>query len=145
MDTCYQQLLLYALGLLSKRRYTEYGIYIKLKNKELGTEKEIQQVIDRLKELKYINDFSFAQDYIRTRVLLNPRGRRMLRLELKRKGIKKEIINTTIEEAEIDEVEIANAILKKKERLISKLSDQKKREKIFFLLTSRGVDIQSIY
>lgn len=141
----YRKLLTYALGLLSKRRYTEHGIYLKLKKKDVGTEEDIHKVIERLKELKYINDFSFAEDYIRTRILLNPRGRMVLGLELKRKGIAKDIVSTAIEEAHIDEVDLADRILKKKERLISKLTKQKKRTKIFSLLTSRGIGIQSIY
>jgi len=145
MDTYYQKLLTYALGLLSKRRYTEHGISLKLQKKSLGTDEDIKRVIERLKDLKYINDFSFAEDYIRTRILLNPRGRRMLKLELRRKGIMRNIIATAIEKANINEVELADQILKKKERLISKLTGQKKREKIFLLLTSRGIDIQSIY
>ena len=145
MDTDYQKLLLYALRLLSKRRYTEHGMYLKLKGRKLGTNEDIKQVLSRLKELKYINDVSFAEDYIRNRILLNPRGKRMLRLELKKKGIAQEILNTAVNNVEIDEVEIAKLILKKKERLISKLSDRKRREKIFLLLASRGIDIQSIY
>lgn len=141
----YRKLLTYALGLLSKRRYTEHGIYLKLKKKDVGTEEDMHRVIERLKELKYINDFSFAEDYIRTRILLNPRGRMVLGLELRRKGIEKSIISSAIEKADIDEAELANQILKKKERIISKLPKQKKRAKIFSLLASRGIGVQSIY
>ena len=80
MDENYDKLLQYSLRLISKKRYTEKEILQKFKRKKIGTEKDHKKVISRLKELKYIDDYSFARDYIQTKLLLNPMVKQLLKL-----------------------------------------------------------------
>jgi regulatory protein len=141
----YQKLLDYSLRLLAKRRYTESGILQKMQNKKIGTDGDITKVVKRLKELKLLNDASFADDYIQSRISLNPRGKRMIKLELKLKGIKPEIINNALGKVEIDEEKLATQVLDKKKRLFKGLGMQKKREKIMSILASRGFNLDTIY
>ncbi len=145
MDESYQKLLTYALRLIAKKRYTEHELLTKLKRKKDSSKKDMEMVINRLKELDYIDDENFAKDFIKTRSELNPRGRTMLDWELGRKGIKKEIIEKTLEAAKINEEELILRLLERKKKSLGSLSKDKKRKKIISLLGSRGFNSQTIY
>jgi regulatory protein len=145
MEDKYDKLLQYSLRLISKKRYTEKEILQKFKRKKIGSESEHKKVTSRLKELKYIDDDSFARDYIRTKLQLNPRGKQLLKLELRLKGIDGDKIENALEKANIDELEIAKQILDKKKRRYQGLKGQKRRVKILSILASRGFKPGTIY
>jgi len=145
MDESYQKLLTYALRLIAKKRYTEHELLTKLKRRKEGSKKDIEMVIIRLKELNYIDDEAFAKDFIKTRSELSPRGKSMLSWELRRKGIKKESIEKTLEAAKINEEELMLHLLERKKKALSSLSKDKRRKKIISLLGSRGFNPQAIY
>ncbi|MFC1656218.1 regulatory protein RecX [Patescibacteria group bacterium] len=145
MDDSYQKLLTYSLRLIAKKRYTEHELLTKLKRKKEGSKKDKDMVISRLKELNYIDDEIFAKDFIKTRSELSPRGSRMLSWELRRKGIKKESIEKTLEAAEINEEELISRLLERKKKSLSSLSRDKRRKKIISLLGSRGFNPSTIY
>ena len=78
-----------------------------LLEKEFSIE-EIDAAVTRLKELNYINDRQFASDFVSSRSRNKPKGKKLLIMELKKKGV-------TIEDVTIDEDELAKiAMLKKK-------------------------------
>lgn len=68
---------------------------------------EIAQTLLKLKELNFINDAKFAQEFIESRSKNKPKGKKALTIELARKGIR-------IENIEIDEKELATKALEKK-------------------------------
>jgi regulatory protein len=117
----------------------------KFETKKIGTQEDRNKVIERLKELNYIDDLTFAKDYIQTRLTLNPRGIWMLRAELKLKGISKDHIEKAIKQAAIDEYKYAINMLERKKRALQSLSKEKKRKKILSLLASRGFKPETIY
>ena len=145
MDEAYQKLLTYALRLISKKRYTEHELLIKLKRKKEGSKKDRDLVIDRLKELNYVDDKTFAGDFIRTRSELSPRGKSMLQFELRRKGIDKQVVQAALEDAKIDEEDLIMRLLERKKKALNGLSGDKRRKKIISLLGSRGFNPQAIY
>lgn len=141
----YDAIMLYALKLIARKRYTSKELENKFRDKKTGLKSDQKKVIARLKELKYINDKEFAKDYIQTRLLINPKGPNLLKLELKFKGIDKQIVDNAIEEADIDEMKVALDVLERKKKSISRVEGQKKKEKIMSTLSSRGFNLGTIY
>jgi regulatory protein len=85
----------------------------------------IGRVIDRLSVKGYINDESFARAWINSRQLTKNLSRRKLWQELKQKGLSDEIINSSLEQANINENQNLQAVVNKKRRLSRYQDDQK--------------------
>lgn len=145
MPDYYDALLQYSLRLIARKRYTEAELAKKLRLKKIGSKKDKEKVLNRLKELKYIDDKVFAKDYISTRIAINPRGKYMLKVELQRKGVNRSIVNDAVDNAEIDEEKLARRVVKKKQKRYQGLDKYKRKEKIMRLLASRGFKIDTIY
>ncbi len=62
----------------------------------------IDAIVAKLYEQKFLNDEEFAKSWIRSRAMFRPRGKRMLQIELARKGIAKEVIAKVMEEKHED-------------------------------------------
>lgn len=92
-SSIYQRLIEYSLRIISKKSYTELEIRKKLdsfcKRRSLVGSTIIEKVIDRLNELKYLDDARFIQNYTNDRVNFAPRGRRLIKMELIKRGISK--------------------------------------------------------
>lgn len=86
-----------ALGQLATRprSATEISQYLRKKYPDAPPE-TAQRVIARLTELNYLNDESFARLWVENRASFAPRGRNLLKQELMRKGVAKDIIEATI-------------------------------------------------
>lgn len=68
------------------------------KAKTPRSELAAQMVVDKLTTLGYINDEEFARWYIESRTRSRPRGKRLLALELRAKGVGQEIISRLLED-----------------------------------------------
>jgi regulatory protein len=93
-----------ALRLLNFRPRTEAELRAKLAEKgfEQGL---VNEVIQRLKEEGWVADERFARAWVESRALGRPRGRRLIALELKRKGISEEIIEEAV--ADVSDADLA--------------------------------------
>jgi regulatory protein len=85
-----------ALRLLSARAYTEKQLRERLIKAGIRTE-SIDEVIDWLKGLKYIDDKRFAQEWVSLRMQRKGYGPIRLRQELLFKGVDEESINEALE------------------------------------------------
>ncbi len=136
----------YALWLLGKRAYTEKGLREKLVSKKYP-EYDINQTIKLCRDQRFINDLEYAKSFIRSRDICNPRGRRVLYLELVRKGVPKEIIEKAFDDEEISnrsEKGLARELLRRKTRQYDTLSKDKQYQRAYGLLARRGFDISTI-
>lgn len=167
----YEKLLQYALRIIVRKRYTVAEMQKKLEqffdknfedpNKGLEEDSEedevenvdneetsvqiISRVIERLVELKYLDDKQFIKDYISDRIKFRPRGKFLIQKELNKKGLSRELINSAFSESEIDEVEIAKKILEKYSKKIASLPKEKQKAKTFSILASKGINPETIY
>jgi len=155
----YEGLMQKALALLSKRKYTVLGMKKKLvlfyeKKIEKGefppTTKpemnaEIRKVLDRLKELNYLNDTQYSKDYISDRVEFHPRGKFLIKRELRTKGIHPELIEKIVDEEYEDESDAAFQALEKRMKRLASLPKGEQKEKAMRFLASRGFKIDTIY
>ena len=128
-----------ALKLLAKRPRSEKEIKQKLRQKGF-TEKIIWEVISDLKKVDLINDEKFAESWASTRLSSKPMGKLLLKQELFRKGIKKEIIEDLIERSfeEDKEIELAKKLLEKKRKFLRNLEDVKTKKRLMNFLLRRG-------
>ncbi|MFA7685932.1 MAG: regulatory protein RecX [Candidatus Gracilibacteria bacterium] len=145
----YEKLLQYAIWLISKKRYTCLEIQKKLqqffKKRELKDNSASSRVIDRLKELNYLNDQKYAKDYVSDRVKFHPRGKFLLKRELKMKGISPEISMEVLADTEVDEFEMAIELLKKRKFNIEDELSQKEKARVYRFLASKGFNKEIIY
>jgi len=122
-----------ALLILSYRANTESEIKQKLlKNFE---EKEIEKVIPKLQKQGFINDEDFAERYVEQ----SKKGKKLVRLELMKKGIAKEIIERTINSKD-EQVELENArkIAEKIFKKYAKEDPKAQKQKTYEALTRKG-------
>ena len=144
----YEKLLQYSLFLLARKRYTTREMRKKLEqfSKKRGVNCEvIVEVLDRLIELRYLNDEQFAEDFISSRIRLRPKGIYLIKKELERKGVPKDVIDNAMSEVEVDEIEMANRLLRKKMKSWEKFDSRKRKEKGYAFLSSRGFKPDTIY
>lgn len=145
----YEKLMQYCLRILSKKRYTVFEMRKKMKffvkkRKEMSEEK-IDSVIERLCELNYLNDKNYIYDYVSSRLKNNPRGKLLMKRELKYKGAPKELIDTAFEKIEFDDSGSAYKLLEKRLKRFSSLPIHKQKAKAYQFLYSKGFDIETIY
>jgi len=103
----------------------------------------IDIVLDRLKNLGYIDDEKFAKWWVDQRQTHSPRGARLIRSELYQKGIAQEIIDKILSDDEEGEVERALKTAKKKLRSYD-LKSRESRQKMGQYLARRGFDWEVI-
>ena len=149
MHSDYEKLLNYSFRLLSRKRYTVFEIEKKLKQyskrRSLNDGNDINKVIKRLFDLRYLDDQEYCNDFINSRIKFKPRGKFLIKKELMLKGIKKDLIEDTMNKNIIDEEELGSRLIEKKIDKWSKLEIRKQKEKAYQLLSRKGFSLDSIY
>jgi regulatory protein len=112
-----------ALRLLSIRARSEHELVERLRRRGFDAE-VVDRVVQDLTNRGLVNDWAFASQRARTRVLNHQVGPRRLKEELRHKGMTKEIVETTVREIfqEVDEEEIARAGAAKRLKSLGHLS-----------------------
>lgn len=122
------------IELISRRPRSEFEAcdYIKRKFKEgkydLAEnywEPVIENVIDSLKKVGYLDDKVFSRWYIDNRKAFKPRGKMMLSGELRQKGVEKSIVDEVLGYSDDEEIEMAKRLLEKKLRVSANPDKQK--------------------
>ncbi|HSX41820.1 MAG TPA: RecX family transcriptional regulator [Candidatus Saccharimonadales bacterium] len=128
----------YALYLLGRRGRTKYELKSKLFEKGYETE-AIEATLKRLEELTLLDDKTYAELYARDKVAIYRRGRYRIGLELRRKGVDKELVEAAVETIdEADELAAAISLLKGRQRAWKDLHERKRFERSTHLLQRRG-------
>jgi regulatory protein len=135
----YKRLLSISLKLLSIRPRSQKEIETYL-NKKTQDRNLINQVVDRLKSAKFLDDAKFAQWVIESRSRTRPRGKRLLIQELKSKGV-----DVSAEDfSGVNEIDLACKALQKKAKSWSYLSANDYRLKAISYLRLRGFSWDAI-
>ncbi len=102
----------------------------------------VDAAVARCTELGYLDDRMFARSYVRDRLKLRPRGRRVLTTELRQKGIAQEDAIAAIEEAfaeaDIEEADLAKQVAQKRVRSLAGLAQPVARRRLAAYLARRG-------
>jgi regulatory protein len=124
-----------AINFISYRSRSEVEVRKNLQKHDIA-EDVIDDVIDRLKSNKLVDDVHFAQLWVENRSTFRPRGKRALKIELRQKGINFEIIDQVL--AELDEEKLAYQAAIKHSRKYENLDWQSFRQKMSAYLARRG-------
>jgi len=134
-----------ALRLLSAKARSEADLTRRLR--ELGIEPGVvDQVVDWLRELGYLDDEAFARQWVRSRASSKKMGARRLALELCRKGIPTEIAKEAVKGVtEADEEVWAYQLASKEMSRLGKLPREKAMRRVYGLLERRGFGHDVVY
>ncbi len=131
----FQRCLNAAFQFLSYRPRSESETRDRLKKRGYA-EEEIERTVAQLINLKLLNDTAFAEFWKENRNSFRPRSQRMLKMELKRKGVETEVINEVIEN--VDEAENAYRAAMSKARTLPVADYQVFRQRLGGYLQRRG-------
>lgn len=135
-----------ALRFLSFRPRSEKEIRDYFKKKQVDPLVS-QKIIDKLRESKFLNDMEFARWWVEQRTLIKPRAWRIIKIELKQKGISSEIIeelNINSESEEINDLTMAIKLAQKRLQRYKNLSRQEIYQKMGRFLISKGFDYDTV-
>jgi regulatory protein len=126
-----------AIKYLSFRPRSEDEVRKNLKKKNFQ-DHVINEIVERLQRGGLVDDQKFAELWIENRSEFRPRSSRVLRIELRQKGIPFKIIDTII--SKIDEDHLAYQAATKQARKYRGLEWQDFRKKMYGFLARRGFD-----
>ncbi|MBP3285031.1 MAG: RecX family transcriptional regulator [Clostridia bacterium] len=120
---------------------TKQEVYRKLMDSEYE-EKIVQDVVDALIELGYINDEEYTKKFIENQKKVKKLSINMIKLKLKNKGIPEEVIEKYIREQDLRDFDSIYRFLQKKK--YSCELEQKAKEKIMAAGVRQGFRIGDI-
>lgn len=137
-----------AIKFLSYRQRSEKELREKLLKKKAPSD-VLEKVIDFLKEQKFLDDEEFAKWWIRQRTEFNPKSLRIIKMELKQKGIDQETIENALtqhssEELTMSDLEKAKDIVVKKLPKYKGLTKYELIQKLGPYLARRGFNYETI-
>lgn len=103
---------------------------------------DIRSALERLDDLGFLNDESYARSYARAKMAGGKTSRRRIAMELSRKGIARELVDRVIREAGeeegFDERGALEAAAERRARSLSKLEPEVARRRLMGFLLRRG-------
>ncbi len=146
----YQLLLDYAFRILGIKSYSEAEMKKKLalkakRVKMADSEALIQKILERLKELAYLNDEKILDDFFEYKLKAKPQGKFLFLMEVRRRGISREKAEQKWHERGISEKDLARELLERKANQLKKYPPEKRKEKAARLLASRGFSGEVIW
>ena len=132
-----------ALSYLTGRMRTVREVEDKLDDLQYG-EGDILAVVDRLKELKLLNDEEYAREFVRSRLATKPMSRQKLYLDLRAHKLPEELIESALNELPKETAaDNAMEVAKKYWRQMSALEEPIRRERVLRRLMSRGFSTEA--
>lgn len=131
-----------AVRYLALKLRTEQEVWSKLHSD--GYEPEcVDKVISELKAIGYINNKLYAQKYVFDRSKLKPLSKKMMKRELKARGIQEDIIDEVLEDWKVEDDVVAKGLLKRKFGKYD-LDDEKVRRRAYMFLMHRGFSVSTV-
>ena len=130
-----------AFSFLSYRPRSEMEVKQRLRRRGFSQEM-IEKIIYKLKKNAFINDAEFVRYWLENRAEFNPKGRTILKIELRQKGIKRDLLNNMI--GDVDEEDNAYRAALKRYRVLSNLEYDEFKSRLFTYLKWRGFGYEII-
>lgn len=132
------------------RSEKEIIAYIQKRSGKLhGSEELVTSALTRLKELGYIDDKLYAKRFIESRNRSRPKGKKLIHVELRHKGVSQDVIDTVDQEMGgsdgTSDVELARVVAQKKYSLWKHLPRLEQKKKLFGFLQRRGFSSNVIF
>ena len=134
-----------AYRLIARRSRTRKEIRTRLRQKG-HREAVVEEVIESLQDLGYLDDAAFAREWCRYRMEDRPMGRRGLRRELSEKGVPRELAEGVVDEAfaGVEEVRLAEDLVRRRTETGFDLRSPKDCRRMKNYLLRRGFAIESV-
>ncbi|OGK63103.1 hypothetical protein A2334_00085 [Candidatus Roizmanbacteria bacterium RIFOXYB2_FULL_38_10] len=126
---------------LKFRPRTEQEIVRYLEKKSIRfhfSEVVIKTTIETLKEQGFINDKKFVELYVENRILLKPKGIFLLRYELAKLGIAKDLIEEYFSTSQTEDLTLAEDVLRRRINTYAALDSKTRFKKAVSFLLRRG-------
>ena len=134
-----------ALKFLAARPRSVSEMVKKLKLKEYPAA-VIEEAVETLKKQGLLDDEKFAKTFVNSSVYSRSAGTRKLKFDLKQKGVSQEIIERAIGGLQdTDETEMARELVAKRYHLMTGVSEEAKKRRIFGFLQRRGFSSEVIF
>ncbi|MBS2209803.1 regulatory protein RecX [Carboxylicivirga mesophila] len=134
-----------AAALCSRKEYCTTDIRKKLVNWELGDE-EVEAVLVRLVNEKFIDDSRYASYYVKDKFLFNGWGRIKIRFMLRSKGLSSSMIDEALEQiVDADYSEKLAELLHSKNRQIKNKDAWQTKAALVRFAQSRGFEPDIVY
>jgi len=131
-----------AIRLLNYRARTEAEIKKKLNEKGFSPE-AVEATLERLRNQGLLNDERFAQDWVDNQSNFRPRGRRLLNMEMRQRGLDDQAIEQALEGAQ-DEETLAYQAAQRPAQRFAQLDWAEFRLKLSQFLARRGFTYNTI-
>jgi regulatory protein len=134
-----------ALNRLNRRAMSRHDLDYKLKKLDYGQAVR-EQVLDRLTEMRFLDDEAYARALIDATMRRKPAGPQLLRQKLYQKGIDRSLIERLVGEA-TDAQDLAPGaveLARKKLRTMQRLDLQTRKRRLYGLLARRGFNPDTI-
>ena len=125
-----------ALHFLSYRPRSSAEVRQNLSKRGIS-ESLIEEILNRLQSSGLVNDEAFARAWVENRNTFRPRGKPALRMELRRKGLSDEIVQSVLD-TQVDEAALAFTTARKYARRLIGLEWPEFRQKLSGFLARRG-------
>ncbi|MBI5079705.1 MAG: RecX family transcriptional regulator [Chloroflexi bacterium] len=130
-----------AVKFISYRPRSEKEVRQNLKKKEIEAGL-IDEAVQRLKRVGLLNDEQFAQMWVESRSHSKPKGRRVLKIELRQKGLSREAVDAAV--AGTNDEEVARRLAASRAPRLKKLPKIEFRRKLGSYLARRGINYEII-
>lgn len=130
-----------AMNLLKVRDRTERQLRERLAM-DGYPEQMVEEAVNYVKSYHYVDDRTYAENYIAYR--LGSKSRSALRGELIQKGVDSHLVDEVLEETEQDDTEALRKAVEKKCRSLPQPYDIKQKEKIYAALMRKGFQLSDI-
>ncbi len=129
-----------ALKILAARPRSESQLRERLLSRLWAEPEAVDACIERLKEMGYVNDRTFAESYANHRVHLKPVGRSRIARELAGKKVSRETINKALDNVfeEVGEDALIDRAIEKRMRTYGRPTDQNGAKRMFDHLARLG-------
>ncbi len=128
-------------AMLRPRSEKEINDYLKRKKIH---ESMWEDLFEKLKHFELLDDVKFAKWWVDQRLAFKKISSKVLKLELFKKGIDKEIVNSVIEETPINEEKMARELLEKRSYRWEGLDPREAKQKKFQYLAGKGFDYEVV-
>jgi regulatory protein len=103
----------------------------------------VGKILKKLKKYDYINDSDFAKWFLKSRLANNPKSIKLIKLELKQKGISASVLESLNFKSNQDDKSAIKVVEKKVARW-QKLPAMEYKKKFYAYLLSRGFDYDTV-
>ena len=139
-ESGYEKTMQRAFRLLAYKARTIEEMRRRLLEKDWANPETVEQVIDRLRELNYLNDEAYAASFATTRLASRPLGRSRLRRDLQRRNLPEETVEAALSDAytERPEESLLGEAIAKRVRLKGRPTDAPGWNRLIAYLIRRG-------